>query len=337
MVPKEDQILSDFHGNILILGAGPAGMSCALWLKKMGFRPWLVDRAAHVGGQLLSIQRENRWVLGFPNCTYTDIAECYRQHVCEEEIDVVLETAMTHAERRSTYFRIELQTQEAPWCMDAVAIVIATGVRIRVQEALPQGTEYHSLIKKGRLFPFPHDHLSPISPWCGKHVAVLGGGDNAHYTVHDLSEHTSHVHLLMRSVPKAQRSIRKKIEKLIHIGIVSEHTRLTLKRVYEQEERVVLTFENTAGSITTVTVDYLFIRAGFLPNTECLTQLGPLAEVEKNGEGYLVVDSGQRTSQPWVYGIGDVANPSYPSVVSALSTGAVAAKTFAYDHDRATA
>lgn len=53
--------------------------------------------------------------------------------------------------------------------------------------------------------------------------------------------------------------------------------------------------------------------------------------LEKNGDGYLLVDTWKRASLPFVYAIGDVANPDHPSVVTAIADGATAAQAIAQD------
>ena len=50
--------------SVCILGAGPAGMSCALWCRRLGMEPQLFDIASEVGGALLDNKRPNNWILG---------------------------------------------------------------------------------------------------------------------------------------------------------------------------------------------------------------------------------------------------------------------------------
>ena len=80
-----------------------------------------------------------------------------------------------------------------------------------------------------------------------------------------------------------------------------------------------------------IEVDRIFARTGFAPNTEFLAGLGALAGLERNGDGYLQVDACKRASLPFVYAIGDVANPDHPSVVTAIADGAVAAQAIVQD------
>ncbi|MFM8314948.1 MAG: NAD(P)-binding protein, partial [Deltaproteobacteria bacterium] len=52
------------HYEALIVGGGPAGCSCALWLKHLGLKPLLIERSHRLGGLQNDSPYPNIWILG---------------------------------------------------------------------------------------------------------------------------------------------------------------------------------------------------------------------------------------------------------------------------------
>ncbi|TAN46252.1 MAG: NAD(P)/FAD-dependent oxidoreductase [Rhodospirillales bacterium] len=215
--------------------------------------------------------------------------------------------------------------------LSARALVIATGLRVNSSEILHPIPGALSLYESGLLSFFPLDHLELMEALEGKRVAVIGGGDNAHFTARDLASRTALTHLIIRSRPKAQPVVRKEVEALIRQGRVQEYGGVLITGFHQGSGGIAIALTRNDSRAERIEVDRIFARTGFAPNTEFLAGLGPLAGLERNGDGYLWVDACKRASLPFVYAIGDVANPDYPSVVSAIADGAVAATAIAQD------
>ncbi|MGD1698426.1 NAD(P)-binding protein [Dapis sp. BLCC M229] len=64
-----------------IIGGGPPGMSCALWLKYLGFSPIIIERKQRLGGLQQLSNFQNVWYLGLIEKTGYEIAEQFRQHI----------------------------------------------------------------------------------------------------------------------------------------------------------------------------------------------------------------------------------------------------------------
>ena len=64
-----------------IIGGGPAGMSCALWLHNYGLRPIIIEKEAALGGMARRNPYRNDWLLGRPGLTGRQHAEEFAQHV----------------------------------------------------------------------------------------------------------------------------------------------------------------------------------------------------------------------------------------------------------------
>ncbi|MGD0959462.1 MAG: NAD(P)/FAD-dependent oxidoreductase [Methylomonas sp.] len=317
---------------IAIIGGGPAGMSCALWLKLMGLSPNIIERNAALGGQLLYINRINRWVLGLPNRTSVELAELYGKHISEENIPVKYNTQLTAVESAGSDYRLFLQeSDQNPTSILVQAIVIATGVRVLNREIFSQIPEFDTLAAMGRIGVFPTDHIIKLENLSGKTAAVIGGGDNAHYTAKDLASTAARTYLLIRSQPKAHSRIRKEVETLIEQGLVIEYTQTTVDAFRQVQDGVEIFFTTSGSVVANIKVDMVFTRTGFTPNSEFLNKLIPFANIRKLADGYLFTDTECRTSIASVYAIGDVRSPRMQSVVTAIADGAKAARTIETD------
>lgn len=316
---------------VAILGGGAAGMACALWLKHLGFRPVVIERGAALGGQLLKIDRVNRWVLGIPDHTGPALAALYERHVRAEGIDIRPNTRPVSTGLDGAGFVLDLRDDAGQTSgLRARALVIATGLQARTDAILatPGALPLH---ESGRLSFFPLDHLDPAEPTAGLRVAVIGGGDNAHCTVQDLAGHAASIHLLIRSRPRAQRGLREPVATLIQQGRVTEYQGASIREFRATADGLEILLAGDGGTTHHVEVDRVFARTGFAPNTAFLAELGPLAGLRTDAARYLRVDAWQRASLPRVYAIGDVANPEHPAVVTAIAAGAVAARAIAHD------
>ena len=323
---------SDSNPVVGIIGGGPAGMSCALWLKQLGLSPHIIERNAALGGLLLNINRINRWVLGLPGRTSVELAGLYGSHIREESIPVNYDTQVITVETTGTGFLLNLQeVDRIQTSMPVQALVIATGVRVLGRETFGNTPGFDSLTAAGLIGCFPTGHLDTLENLRGKTVAVIGGGDNAHFTVKDVASVAALTYLLIRSGPNAQDKIRKEVQDLIEQGRVVEYLETEVDAFRQDQDGIEIAI-NTSGSVAAkIGVDMVFTRIGFTPNSDFLDTLAPLAHINKQAEGYICTDSWQRSSIASVYAIGDVASPELQSVVTAIADGAKAARTIAQD------
>ncbi len=319
---------------VVIIGGGVAGMSCALWLKQLGLSPEIIERNASLGGELQNIDRINRWVLGFQGLSSQELAKQYSNHIIEEAIPVSFNCKLVEVEKTADDFSVCLQKTDASQrLLSAQAIVIATGVRTSGADVFSKVLGFSDLFAAGLIGCFPTDHLGQLALLRGKRVAVIGGGDNAHFTTHDVASVTAHTYLLMRSPPKAQKKIRNEVIELIEQGQVIEFSQVQIVAFSQTEAGIELSFSTLNSVITNVIVDRVFVRIGYTANSEFLHAFNYLANIKTLSGGYIETDSERHTSIKSVYAIGDVANSQLQSVVTAIADGAIVARIIAKDID----
>jgi thioredoxin reductase len=159
----------------------------------------------------------------------------------------------------------------------------------------------------------------------GKSVAVIGGGDNAHYTANDLVLAGAKVYLLIRSHQKARATIRKQVETFIKQGSIIEIIGTQVTGFGRDMEKIGIEFRNSNNTDGRILVDTVFVRLGFAANSEFVDNFSAISDIARES-GYIATDSAKLSNIPLVYAIGDVSSHNHQSVVCAISDGAIAAQ-----------
>jgi thioredoxin reductase len=313
---------------VAILGAGPAGLSAALWLGNLGFEPRVLDAADHAGGLQKLNFLANEWVLGQPGLTGPALAARFVEHARAAGISLQTGLAPASLDGASGGFRLRLSDGSALAC---VAVVVATGTRYRAEEVLA-GVPGSTDIPAGRIAYGPHA-FADLAELAGKRVLIVGGGDNAYENARLLAPIAAGVTLAMRSRPRAQQGLAADVAAAVAAGRCHVLHPAAISAISSNAAGLDVTLA-VAGSDRHIAVDRIHVLAGYQPNTAFLRDmLTPAAfgALRFDEQGYLLVDAAGRTGLPGLYAAGDVCNPRFPSVVSALAQGAIAAKTIEMD------
>ncbi len=308
-----------------IIGGGVAGMSCALWLKHLGFTPVIIERNKQLGGQLLQINRINRWILGAVGKSSIELAQYYADHINDEAITVMFQTRILSVSKDNEGFELAINENGNHQSLRVRGLVIATGVRALGDELFNDIPGFQACFESGLITFFPLDHLDKLELLNNKTVAVIGGGDNAYYTALDLAKAGAKVFLLIRSEPKARTNVQQEAAFFIEQGIISVMTGIQVSVFREHREKIELSLLEKNIENRRIEVDRVFVRTGFAANSDFLNTLTELSDITKEA-GYIKTDVTKRTSIPWVYAIGDITNSKHQSVVYAIADGAIAAQ-----------
>lgn len=317
--------------DVYILGGGPAGLSAALWLKNLGFAPCIVEAGERPGGMQNLNFLPNDWVLGQVGLTGPQLVDRFVAHV--EQVDVPMRCGLrpTRIDGGLGAFRLRLAdsrgTEHVEVC---AALLLATGTRYRAAEVLAGVPGFADLPADClRYGPYAFDALAACA---NQRVLIVGGGDNAYENVRLLIEAGASVDLVLRSPPRAQRYLRALVEQAEAAGACRIHRGARLLRLERGAAGIGATIGSASG-IATPTVDRIHVLAGYEPNFAVLDALADALRValRRDANGYLSVDARLRTGVPGIYAAGDICNPAFPSVVSAIAQGAQAAKTIELD------
>lgn len=311
---------------IIILGAGPAGLSAGLWLRNLGLDVVLLEPGEQAGGMQNMNFLDNDWILGQQGQSGQALGQRFREHAARAGVSIRLRTkafGLRHADSGGVTLELENGQRLA-----GAALVIATGTRFRGQEVLAQalaGTE--PLPEQIAYGPYAFQEVAAQS---GRHVVIVGGGDNAYENARLLLAAGARVTLVIRSQAKAQQQMLAAVADRpgCDIRLATE-----VVSIIPRPTGLLLGLRSSRGD-EELTADRLHVLAGYEPNTGFLTGFLPPAwhrMLRLDEAGYLEVDSWGRTGIRGIYAAGDVCNPEFPSVVSALAQGAKVAKAIERD------
>ncbi len=308
-----------------IIGGGAAGMSCALWLKRLGLIPIIIEKDSGLGGQMRHIHRINRWILGEVGKTSAALAESYSVQIKQESIRVFCNSHLVSISKNADSFQLTIDENGKTHSLQVRGLIIATGVSVLGVEQFKTVYGFQAAYETKLISFYPLDHLDKLQQLKDKIVAVVGGGNNAYYTALDAAKAGIKVFLLIRSKPKARTNVKKEANFFIEQGFITVLTETQISAFRWEQGKLELDLKNTGGGSGFICVDHVFLRTGFAPNAEFLDNFEELSKMVKEF-GYIKTDVLKRTSIPWVYAIGDVANATHQSVVCAISDGAIAAQ-----------
>lgn len=314
-----------------IIGGGPAGLSAALWLKNLGFAPCIVEAGARPGGMQNLNFLPNDWVLGHVGLTGPQLVDRFVAHVEEVGVRLLRGLRPVQIDGAIGAFRLWLADDQGREQVETcAALVLATGTRYRAAEVLAGVPGFADLPADClRYGPYAFDALAACAD---QRVLIVGGGDNAFENARLLIEAGASVDLVLRSPPRAQRYLRTLVEQAEAAGACHVHRDARLARLERGSAGIAVTIASASGTATP-TVDRIHVLAGYEPNLGVLDALpdGLRTALRRDADGYLSVDARLRTGVPGIYAAGDICNPAFPSVVSAIAQGALAAKTIELD------
>lgn len=296
--------------DVLIIGAGPAGLSAARWCDELGLDTLVLELDEEVGGQLLSVHNRIDNYLGLPAANGIELRDRFVAQTKDCEFDLWTNVEIESVDLRTK--RVALRSGEQ---LQSIAIVIATGLRRR-RLGIPGEIEFagRGVIESGAR---DRDAMK------GKDVCVIGGGDAAAENALLLAEVCPTVTLVHRG--KKLRARREFAEALPTNHCVTVFPESIVHRIIGNERVEAVEIER-AGAIKPfqMAVQGVLIRIGFAPNSDLVR-----GQLETDAQGYVIVGSQQETSVANVFAVGDVANPLAPTIAGAVGGGATAAKVIA--------
>jgi len=293
--------------DVLIIGAGPAGLSAARWCDELGLDTLVLEQAEAVGGQLVSVHNPINNYLGLHAENGPELCERFVEQTEGSEFDL-----WTNVEIESVDLKARRVTLKSGEQLQSIAIIIATGLRRR-RLGIPGEMEFagRGLIESGA-----HDR----DQFAGKDVCVIGGGDAAAENALLLAEVCPTVTLVHRR--RKLRARREFTEALPTNHCVTVFPESIVRRIIGGDWVEAVEIER-AGAIKPfqMAVQGVLIRIGFEPNTDLFQ-----GQIELDERSFAIVGSQQETSVANVFAIGDVANPLAPTIAGAVGSGATAAK-----------
>lgn len=290
---------------LLVVGAGPAGVSAALWARALELDVLLIDGAAVPGGQLHSVHFHPRDVPGFEQGDGAALAASYARQLAAASVPLRTACRATSlsANGKDSLASVTLADGGV---LSARALLVASGVRRRRLEVEGE-REFEG---KGVSFSATRDRAELT----GRTVVVIGGGDAAFENALLLAEAGSAVSIVVRDEPIARPEFRARVAAA---GIpVLEHASVV---AFVGEGRARAARIRDRDGERELPADGFVVKIGVVPNSEwCRPTLAC------DADGYVLVDGQLGTSAARVWAAGDITRPQPPSIPVAIGQGAQA-------------
>ncbi len=292
-----DQVL-----DIVVIGAGPAGMAAGIYAKRAGLSSIILEKTGISGGQVLSTYEVDNYP-GLPMKSGFELSEEFRMHA--ERLGVSIKAATVDKITEQGNLK-RVITDEGDYLTRAV--IVATGAdhaRLGVpgeEELAGMGVSYCATCD-GAFFR-------------GRTVAVIGGGDVAVEDAIFLARGCEKVYLIhRRDELRAAKILQESLKKLPNVEILWDSE---LKEIHgEDQVDEILVYNKKTQQSEMLSVSGVFMAVGTIPNTGFIKDV-----VETDEKGYVVADETCATSVCGIYAAGDVRTKQLRQIITAASDGA---------------
>jgi len=296
--------------DLIIVGAGPAGLTAGLYAVRSGLKTAIVSK--DIGGTTNSILMLENWP-GFNGKGVELIKKMYTQVQEYEKIGInFIMDDVSSIEKIKDKFIVKLKNKE----LESKAVIIAAGTERRKLGIKGE----KELTGKGVSYCVTCDAFF----FKGKTVAVIGGSDCAATSALALSDLAKKVYLIYRGRKlRCEDITSKRLENKENVEIYYN----AIPQEIVGKEKVEKLVVEVKGKKKEIILDGMFIEIGSIPLTKFTEKL----KIKTDKEKYIVVNDNMETNVSGVFAAGDVTNQKLKQVVVASGQGAIAAKS-AYDY-----
>ena len=302
LAESEKQIQTD----VLILGGGPSGISCALECADSGLDHLLIERSQNFGGQLEEIPGPiPNMPAGSFHASGRDLSFAMLEHAQSFGCLLRAETEIVEADLDN----LTLRSKDAVY--SGRALYIAAGARYR-EPSFENQERFKDFIH--------HRHYVDNHHFEGREVIIVGGGDSAFFAALAKAAVAKSVTIIHRSSNfKVRDDIRNLVEADPRIEVLANREIASLKG--DRQLEAVLLKDKDSGNIESRRADVIYAKLGYVPNSELFYN-----QLELTASGHIKTDEKLSTSKPGVFAGGDIVSPGYDRISVALGHGSLAVK-----------
>lgn len=297
----------DVQFDVIIIGAGPAGLTAGLYASRAGLKTAMLEAEAP-GGKMI----KTHLVCNYPavdNINGADLAMQMFTHTTNYGAEYLYGDVVEIVDEGKTKKVVCRDGNE----YRSYVVIIGTGTKEKTlglegEEQLNGKGLSYCAVCDGAFFK-------------DKVVTVVGGGNSACEEAIYLTQFASQVNIIIRrDVFRADQHAQEEVNRNRKINIIKKH--VPTQFVLENGKIAGLEIEDVdTKEKTVVDTQGLFPYIGAYPVTSFLSNLGILDE-----DGYVLVDESCQTKIKGIYGIGDCIVKNLRQIVTATSDGAIAAQ-----------
>ena len=279
-----------------IIGGGPAGATCGLWLKLLGHAPIVIESRERLGGALCESGYANPWNTGMGLVSGRESAARIHDHLRAADVEFHCGRRVETVRKCEEGYQLSTTGGAGSGILNARHVVLATGI-----SPVSGGFENRAGFEIG---PGPAILEEDFG---GQRVAILGGGDNGfeHYGL--VRERGADLVRLFARTVRAQRQF---------VAAVPP----------EDLQTGPYTVDAAARTVDGVSFDRILVFYGYEARIDFLGDI----EVMRDDRGFVATEAATaETGCAGLFAIGDMAGRGHPCCITAMADGVAAAKAIA--------
>jgi len=290
--------------DFVIIGAGPAGLTAAIYARRAGLTALVIEKALE-GGAVTQTHVVENW----PGEISIE-GQALGQKFADHAKHFGAEFHYAYAQKVTIdgeYKIVELDDGHSIRCK---VLIVATGTQPR-KLGVPGEAEFRG---KGVTYCAACDGYL----FKDKDVVVIGGGDSACDESHFLAKVVKSI-TMVQNLPylTAAKILQDRILSDPKITVITNHVVKEIRGTSKVEEVVII--DNDTKEEQTIKTDGVFIYVGLSPMTEVVKGV-----VALNEQGYVITDQHMETNIPGIYAVGDIRIKGLRQIVTAAADGAIA-------------
>ncbi len=310
--------------DVVIIGAGPAGLAAAVRCDEKGKSVLLVEREARLGGILKQCIHDGFGLIRFSEkLSGPEYAERYMDMLKKTKVDVTTLTFVTDIEKKDGLFELTLVSRSGVTAVKSKTLILATGCRERTAKQVNiHGTRPAGVFTAGTA----QNLTNLLGQLPTKKCVILGSGDIGLIMARRLTLEGAKV-LGVYEAKSTPSGLTRNIHQCLHdydIPLYLSHTvtrvfgddRLTGVQISEVDEKM----QPIAGTESFVECDGLILSVGLIPENELAERLGVQLDPKTKGP---VCDQNLMTSVPGIFSCGNALHVN--DLVDYVSESAVTA------------
>lgn len=291
--------------DLIIIGAGPAGLTAALYASRAGLKTLVLEKGI-IGGQIATTPVIENWP-GTEQISGVELMEAFAKHAKKFGTEIKENHEVLGFEEDKNEKIVITRKGN----FKAKAIIISTGAREKKlgvkgeDEFKGRGVSYCAVCDA----PFYRDKI----------VAVIGGGNSALEEANYLSNFAKKVFIIhRRSSFRAEKAVEEKVRKNNKIELILD---TIVEEILGENKVTGIKIKNLkTNEVKILEVDGVFIYIGMQPNSEFVK-----GKVELDSAGYIKINEKGETSVKGVFAAGDVTSSLVKQVITSAAEGARAA------------
>jgi thioredoxin reductase (NADPH) len=293
---------SELETDLLIVGAGPAGLFGAYYAGFRGMSVTVVDSLPELGGQVSALYPEKLIldVAGFPAIKGRELVEELVEQAASAKPTYLLDRTATALKSHDEGVRMELDDGTT---INAKVVIVTAGIGKFTARPLPAGEGWED---RGLVFFVPS-----FAEYAGRDVVIVGGGDSAFDWAHSLEP-------IARSVTLVHRRDKFRAHQATVDAVLAGSTEVITKAqvtaLHGEHHVEGVEITTNDGEVLTRPAQAVVAALGFVADLSAMQEWG--LEFDKR---HIKVDSAMRTNVPRIFAAGDITE--YDGKVRLIAVG----------------